>query len=101
MPTINLTQTEKVSFLELLEDFCDILANNGCNDYYMANTPENQKFVENAMLWNSNQFLDEWDKEKLAKWKEVDVSGNPVFKRIETQDYLILTYLKHKIDESK
>lgn len=41
---------------ELLEEYSDRLANDGCNDMWLPDTPENRQFLRDLAKWNGEDL---------------------------------------------
>lgn len=92
---MNHATTKKEAFAELLEQFSDVLSNNGCNDFYVANTPEMFLALEEAGARNLNMTLEEFrkcsDYEDYAPRPSKD--GTTLF----TTDYTILAMIEKEL----
>jgi hypothetical protein len=98
-----LKTNEKKIFAKLLNQACDELGNNSCNDLELRNTPENLKLVEEACLWNLGKRASKKAiKEELENWvdpyREKDIFGEPIKKTIFTTDFVIFGYLISKLN---
>lgn len=58
-----MTKTEIKMTIKMLDDLLDQLGNNGCNDYYIANTPENREFTANVL--NRKVITDNIDNKEI------------------------------------
>lgn len=44
---------------EFLEEYSDRLANDGCNDMWLPDNPENRQFLRDLAKWNGEDLEDE------------------------------------------
>lgn len=73
---------------ELLGMASDEFSNHGCNDFAVPNTPENNRFMTAAEIWNQSNPE---SREPL----NVSKDGTEIY----TQDWFLMDYLKHLVDE--
>ena len=57
---VDLTGSELRMILECLNEYSDLLSNQGCNDHWLFDTDENWELIEKIQKWNSSN-PDEWD----------------------------------------
>lgn len=68
----------------ILEQASDDLANNTCNDYFLDDTPENRRFMQDLLKWNGD------DEMKLQVHKG----------QIATYDWLVMAYIAHLVESA-
>lgn len=90
---MTIAQNKKEAFRHLMEQFSDVLSNNGCNDYAVANTPELYLAVEEANADNYRLSVEDWKKHE--DYYPPQVSGDK--KTIYTQDYMILSMIRKEL----
>jgi hypothetical protein len=44
---------------QMLEEYSDRLGNDGCNDMWLPDTPENRQFLLDLAKWNGENFEEE------------------------------------------
>lgn len=79
--------------VHFLDAYADELGNSGCNDYYLENTKENQKFMIEMHAWNVSKPITKFKKTKEYKELVKTFKGE----KIPTQDFFVLAFLKHKL----
>ena len=85
MVTINLTDSEAKQLSAFLADLSEKYGNAGCNDYWMENTDENW------YIWKEiYKDIDDYKDEKRPNRKQ----------KISCSDFMVVEYLKGKIDDS-
>lgn len=92
---MNHATTKKEAFAELLEQFSDVLSNNGCNDFTVANTPEMFLAIEEAGAQNVGMTLEEFRKSDEYEDYAPRVSEDKKF--IWTSDYTILAMIEKEL----
>jgi hypothetical protein len=86
MITIEIPEILLEAVLPLLDQASSDLGNNGCNDYELPDSPEMQELVEAAVKQGFG--------EELVYHKTIHRG------KILTQDFVILDYLKHYLEEA-
>lgn len=81
-------KTKKEAFKELLSQFSDVLSNNGCNDFAVANTPEMYLALEEEGAANLRMSLESF--RKSPDYEDYKPSVSEDGKTIYTQDFTIL-----------
>lgn len=76
-----MSPTESAYAAAFLDELGERYGNDGCNDFFLPNTPENRKLVQAALNWNSQDP----EERKIHTHKGL----------IETDNYLIAGYLGH------
>ena len=92
---MSVPQNKKEAFRRLLDGFSEVLSNNGCNDFEVANTPEMLLELEKAEAINQNMTLEEF-----RTWINYD-DYRPYIakdgKSIYTTDYAILSLIESEL----
>lgn len=52
---------------KMLEEYSDRLANDGCNDMWLPDTPENRQFLIDMAKWNSKTEFEEYGEEAFIR----------------------------------
>jgi len=74
--------------ITLIKDAADQMSNNICNDYYIADTPANRKFLIELNRWNDDEDFNIEDA----------VDGH---KRLFCTDWMVLEYIAHLLEQQK
>ena len=85
------------AFEILLEQYSDVLSNNGCNDFEVANTPELYQAIEKANALNYGLSVEEWKKHEDYYEPSVSKDGTKIY----TQDFTILALLEDLVKQSQ
>lgn len=88
-----LTPEEKAAFLQLMETFDDKLANAGCNDMALDNTPGNRELVKQAWIFN---FHGDEEKALEGIGQRLDTKEQTII----TSDFLVLGYILGKLKKA-
>lgn len=95
---MSLPKTPKEAFKTLLEQFEDVLSNNCCNDFEVANTPEIYDMLEKAAARNlrcSSIEAFHYHLEYNDYKPDVNESGTKIY----TQDFVILECLIEELNK--
>lgn len=87
------TNEIKKAFADLLDNFGELLSNNGCNDFTVDNTPEMYNAIERANAADYNLTLEQW----LISPDYFPPSLSKDKTKIYTSDYVILAMMKKEL----
>lgn len=87
--------TRKEAFADLLEQFSQLLSNNGCNDFTVVNTPEMFRAIEEAGALNVGMSLEEF--RASSEYQDYGPNVSEDGHKIYTQDFVILSLIEKQL----
>jgi hypothetical protein len=95
-----LSKNEAAYIVGFLNELDDQFSNDGCNDMYLKDTPENrQMYLEAEKLWVGENCDDEEEGTSLEDALQVPYGSRSKEQKIGTNNQTILNYLRKRLKE--